>query len=85
MAVMGAGDRVVVARNMNDVLSSAREPTSFLKSELVVAVADADQWVSDNATSFNNSLTAQFRNSATTTQKARLLMYVLQQRFLAGV
>jgi hypothetical protein len=52
------------------------EPCPFVKSVLRTAVDNADDWADSNATSYNNALTAQFRNNATATQKAALLALV---------
>jgi hypothetical protein len=62
-------------------LSDDREPVSVTKTVLRQAVDAADQWVSDNALSYNQALPAAFRSTATPEQKARLLMLVLKIRY----
>jgi hypothetical protein len=51
----------------------------------LAAVNAADAWVDSNAASFNAALPVAARNGLTSSQKARLLMFVVSQRFLAGV
>ena len=57
----------------------------MLKTDLAAAVSAADTWASSNAASFNSALPVTARNNLTTTQKALLLMYVVQMRFVKGV
>lgn len=56
------------------------EPTPYVKAVLRAAVDNCDDWADANATSYNTSLTAQFRNNATAAQKATLLALVAWAR-----
>lgn len=77
MAVLGAQARQrVAAQWMRENVSS----TSFTKAQLLAAVAATDDWIEDNLASFNQSLPAGFRTSATTEQKAEVFAYVLWRR-----
>jgi hypothetical protein len=49
------------------------EVYAFVKADLAAAVAAADAWAESNAASYNSSLPAAFRTTATATQKAALL------------
>ncbi len=69
---------------MND-LSNRRDESAFLNTELRTALNAADQWVSDNKASYNSALPLPFRTDATTSQKALLLQFVVQKRFLEGI
>ena len=85
MATMTNGDRAIVHTELMRDLSDAREPCGTLKADLRAAIDAADQWVSDNAASFNSALPVAARNSLTTSQKSRLLTAVIRKRFLSGV
>jgi hypothetical protein len=81
MAVLGESDRVACwAQWMRDNLVAA----GFTKTQLRAAVDAADTWANDNASSFNTALPTAFRNSATSAQKALLLMIVVARRHLVG-
>lgn len=66
-------------------LSRAFEPCATLKVDLRAALVAADQWVSDNAASYNTALPVAARSTLTPAQKSRLLMAVLERRFLSGL
>jgi hypothetical protein len=52
-----------------------------LIAELRAAVDAIDQWIDDNASSFNSSIPQPARSSLTAKQKARLLVWVVRRRF----
>ena len=52
------------------------------KNDLREAVDAADQWVSDNQVSYNLALPVTARSNLTQAQKARLLWFVVQRRFM---
>jgi hypothetical protein len=56
------------------------ELSPWSKADLAAAVAAADQWAEDNAASYNSALPAAFRTTASATQKAALLGYVIWRR-----
>ena len=62
-------------------LSADREPCAVTKAELRADLDAADQWVDDNAASFNSALPQPARGALTASQKARLLMRVVSRRF----
>jgi hypothetical protein len=77
MALLDATNRARVAMAYMRELSGS---WAFTKPQLAAAVSAADQWVEDNATSFNTALPAAFRTSATAIQKTYVLAYVLMRR-----
>lgn len=82
MAVMQDADRVAVwAEWMRD----NRESVSVTKTDIRAAINAADQWVSDNQGNFNSALPVASRAALNAAQKARVLMFVIQRRFLRGV
>jgi hypothetical protein len=54
---------------------------SITKADLRAAVDAIDQWIDDNASSFNSSIPQPARSSLTAKQKARLLVWVVRRRF----
>ena len=84
MAVLPNADRVAIWKQMMDDLSKRRESAPFLKADLRAAVNALDQWLDDNKASANAALPQPFRGAATTPQKALLLQFVIQKRFLSG-
>jgi hypothetical protein len=85
MAVLPDADRIEIWREMMSDLSSRREATPFLKDELKAAVDAVDQWVSDNQASYNAALPEPFKSAASAAQKALLMQYVVERRYLTGV
>ncbi len=84
MAVLPDADRVEIWREMMSDLSNRREATPFLKADLKAAVNALDGWLDANAASANSALPQPFRGAATTQQKALLMQYVIQRRYLRG-
>lgn len=85
MAIMADGDRATVHREVMQKLSRINEACGVTKGDLRAAVNAADQWVSDNAASFNSALPLPARTALTASQKARLLLMVIAKRFNGGV
>lgn len=81
MAVLSDADRAAANRLFTDELSAAREPISVVKADLRAAVNAIDQWVDDNATSFNQAIPQPARAQLTAKQKARILLHVVRKRF----
>ena len=83
MAVLTDTERQTLwARYMSEV--SARDPretVAVTKSDLRAAVDAIDQWVDDNAASFNSAIPVAARTALTARQKAELLMFVIRRRF----
>jgi len=54
------------------------------RNDLKAAIDAADQWASDNASSFNSALPTPARTVLSTAQKAALLSIVLFRRYIVG-
>lgn len=54
--------------------------SGITKPDLVAALAAIDDWVDDNATSFNQALPLPFRTAASLELKVLLFTYVLMRR-----
>lgn len=79
MAVLSDAEREFAWRKfMDDNL----ETITITKQDLRTAVNDIDQWVDDNASSFNTAISQPARAALTATQKAFLLVKVVERRFL---
>lgn len=84
MATMSSQDQAAAQKALTGEVCDAREPIAITRPQLAAAVAAVDQWVSDNTASFNSALPAAARSSLTASQKARLLLAVVRQRFVVG-
>lgn len=80
MAVLGAPAREAVSRFIMRWWSDGQESCAFTKPELAAAIAAADQWIEDNAASYNAALPAGFRAKSTPAHKALVLAYVTGKR-----
>jgi len=56
-------------------------PCGIKKPELRAAVNAADQWIDDNASSFNAALPQPARGILSSKQKALILMMIIARRF----
>ena len=84
MATLSVADRTTVwGKYMRE--PAIGESLGLTKSELQSAINAADTWVSTNAVSFNTALPLAAQTNLTAAQKARLLSYVVAQRYLSGV
>lgn len=83
MAVMTSPQRAACAGKFQQSYG-AGESIAVNKTDVRAALDAVDQWVSDNAASFNTALPTAFKNNATASQKARLLQYVVAERYLNG-
>lgn len=59
--------------------------TGLLKLELRAAVDAIDQWISDNAASFNAAIPQPARSALSSSQKAAILSYIASKRYKSGV
>lgn len=84
MAVMTDAQRFEIWADFMRELSNERDPIGVDKNDLRAAFNAADQWISDNASSFNTAIPQPARTALTATQKARLLMFVVRKRFNVG-
>ena len=85
MATLSTQDRIDLCADMMRVLSAIWELCAINKIDLRAAVNAADDWVEANKASFNNALPAAAKTNLTASQKARLLEFVVRQRFVKGV
>lgn len=85
MATMTTTDRAAVHADFMRDLSRILEPCAVLKADGRAAVDALDQFLSDNATVINSAIPQPARGALTQAQKARLLMLVIQRRYLTGV
>lgn len=84
MAVMTDTQRQEAWADYMREISSEREAIGVTKPDLRAALDAIDQWISDNASSFNTAIPQPARSALTAPQKARLLMFVVRKRFLSG-
>lgn len=84
MALLVSGDRADCHAEFMRTPASG-ETFGLTKLDLRAALDAADQWVSDNASSYNTALPQPARAALSAAQKARLLALVLHYRFLKGV
>lgn len=84
MAALSETDRVALWAEFMRELSSEREPCAVTKHELLAAVNAVDDWVEANKASFNTAIPQPARANLTAAQKARLLAFVVRQRFAKG-
>ena len=83
MPVLSEADRVALwAQFMDD----NADPIGALTKVQLRAAGDAlDQFLSDNASAINSAIPQPARAVLTAPQKARLLMVVIERRYLTGV
>jgi hypothetical protein len=85
MAVMADADRVETwKRYMTDIGNDREVFGTLTKADIRAAVDALDTFFSDNAATINNALPTAAKNNLTQAQKARLLTYVISQRYLKG-
>ena len=86
MAVLPDPDRIQVWAEAMRKWSDDREILGpVLKADIRAAVDALDQFMSDNQATVNNAIPQPARSGLTTKQKALLLMYVIQKRYIAEV
>lgn len=84
MATLSEGARREIWRKLMKQWSKDRTPTSLLAVEVKAAVDAVDQWIDDNAVSYNNALPAAAKAAMSAGEKARLLSMVALARFTGG-
>jgi hypothetical protein len=82
MALLSDQDRAELSAALIRELSELRETHTLTKADLRAAVNAADAWAEANAASYNTALPQPARNALTSGQKARILMFVIRQRFI---
>lgn len=85
MAVLTDQDRFDVWADIMRLVSADKETVSITKTDLRAAVNAIDGWVNTNASAFNTAIPQPARSALSASQKARLLMLVVEKRFVKGV
>lgn len=85
MAIMDAAGRKAAFLDFLAEIRKRDDVFNVSKADVQAAVDAIDQWVSDNAASYNLAIPQPARNTLTSAQKAAILMLVLQRRYLVGV
>ncbi len=81
MAVLPDADRAAVAAEFNRGYDTT-EAANLAKPDIRAAINAVDDWFDLNAATVNLIFPQPFRANATVRQKARLLQYVLQKRYV---
>lgn len=84
MAVLSAGDRAEISAEYQREISMVRESLGLTKADLLAAVNALDDFFNANATAVNNAIPQPARGALTSAQKARLLVFVIRQRYIKG-
>lgn len=85
MATLSADDLTAVWAQWMQVSSSIKEPMpGVLKADVLAAVTALDSFMNTNAGAVNNAIPLPARTALTTAQKARMLMFVIEQRYVKG-
>ena len=84
MAVLSDADRLELWAEYQRELSTVREPLALTKADLRAAVNALDDFLNTNAGTINSAIPQPARSALTTAQKARLLMFVIRQRYMKG-
>jgi hypothetical protein len=84
MATLNEQDRAEVAGNFMRELSNGREALATSKANLRAALDAIDNFFDANAANINAAIPQPARAELTTAQKARLTMFVIRQRYVAG-
>lgn len=85
MAVLSDGDRAATCADYLSELSAERVVVAGLtKADVRAALNALDQYLHDNAAAINTAIPQPARTNLTTAQKARLMMFVIRKRYLAG-
>jgi len=80
-AVLPDADRKNVWAEYMRLTSNRRDPMPLSKTDLRAAVNAVDQWVNDNAGSYNSAIPLPARTSLTTKQKVELLLFIAKRRW----
>lgn len=84
MANMTSEQRAALWATYMQDISEARESCAITKQQLRAAVDALDAWLDANVSTINAAIPQPARGSLTTAQKARLLSYVIKQRYIVG-
>lgn len=84
MAVLTDESRTITWAEAMQLFSGAGESVSITKADLRAAVDALDSFMNTNAGAINTAIPQPARAALSTPQKARLLMLVIQRRYLDG-
>lgn len=84
MAVLTDNSRIEVWAEAMRRFSDNHETLGLTKADLRAAVDALDTFLNSNATAINTAIPQPARGALTTAQKARLLMLVIQRRYVDG-
>jgi hypothetical protein len=84
MAVLADADRVELWATYMQEAGNLRELLPLTKSDLRAAVDALDDFLNANAAAINSAIPLPARAVLTVPQKARLLMFVIRQRYIKG-
>lgn len=84
MAVLSDESRILTWAESMQLFSGAGESVSITKADLRAAVDALDSYLNTNASAINTAIPQPARAALSTPQKARLLMLVIQRRYLDG-
>jgi hypothetical protein len=84
MAELSSGARADIWAELMRRYSVDKLSCGVTKAELRAAVDAIDTWLNSNAAAANTAIPQPARGALSTTQKALLLMYVIQRRYLDG-
>lgn len=85
MAILADSERVNAWVDFLRDESSDSQSIACLKADVRAAINAADDWANSNQSSYNLALPQPARGALTTRQKTRILMFVLERRYLTGV
>ena len=85
MALLSDADRLAAHIEFMRACSADRSNLEVTKANLRLAFDALDAWFEANKTSANTAIPQPARSALTTQQKVRLMVAVLQQRYLKGV
>ena len=81
MAVLSDSERANVLSDKMTAASRGFEQLGLTKAQLRAAVNATDQWINDNAASYNQALPLAARQALTARQKVKLFLAVAKKRF----
>jgi hypothetical protein len=84
MARLDEQNRKLIWSDFMSELSQERDPVAVDKVELRSALDAMDDWLNANMATIINAIPAPTRNKLTNQQKLRLLVFIVQRRFLTG-
>lgn len=85
MAILDDASRIELWAEFMSDQSRDHIPMALNKTDLRLAVNALDDYLSNNAAAINSTIPLPARTSLTVSQKAKLLMYVIQKRYIKGV